>query len=138
MSDSSGVRNPPHDCSFACGCAQSLSDSPWTVAHQAPLSVGFSRQEYCSRVLVQEIFPDPGIKPTSPALQVDSLPLHRLGSLACLFSKYPLPAWPPTGCCPHGAKSPGEESGWRCVTPGPRWLPFSFGLCIFFPFLPCG
>ena len=32
--------------------------------------------------------------------------------------------------------SPGEESGWRCVTPGPRCLPFSFGPCIFFFFSP--
>ena len=42
--------------------------APWTVARQAPLSIGFSRQEYCSGLL----FPSagdllhPGIKPTSP------------------------------------------------------------------------
>ena len=49
--------------------------TPWTVAHQAPLSMGFSRQEYWSGLP----FPspgdllDPGIKPRSPALQADSL-----------------------------------------------------------------
>ena len=49
---------------------------PWTVAHQAPLPVGFSRQEYWSALP----FPSPGdlshprIKPTSPALQADFLP----------------------------------------------------------------
>ena len=32
------------------------SETPWTVAHQAPLSTGFSRQEYCSGLL----FPSPG------------------------------------------------------------------------------
>ena len=56
----------------ACVCAESLSHvqlflTPWTVAHQAPLSMGFSRQEYWSGLS----FPspgdllDPGIKPTS-------------------------------------------------------------------------
>ena len=49
----------------------------WTIAHQAPLSMGFSRQEYlrglpCS---IPGDLPDPGIKPTSLALQMDSLPL---------------------------------------------------------------
>ena len=47
----------------------------WTVAHQAPLSVGFSRQEYWSGspFSSSEYLPDPGIEPPSPALQVDSL-----------------------------------------------------------------
>ena len=49
--------------------------SPWTVAHQALLSMGFSRQEYWRGYP----FPSPGdlldsgIKPTSPALRADSL-----------------------------------------------------------------
>ena len=49
---------------------------PWTVACQAPLSMGFSRQEYWSRLtfLSPGDIPDPGIKPRSPALQADSLP----------------------------------------------------------------
>ena len=43
---------------------------PWTVAHQAPLSVGFSRQEYWSGLPFpsQADLPDPGIEPASPAL----------------------------------------------------------------------
>ena len=49
----------------------------WTVAHQAPLSMGFSRQEYWSGVPCPPPgdLPDPGIEPTSPlspALQWDS------------------------------------------------------------------
>ena len=50
--------------------------TPWTVAHQALLSMGFSRQEYWSGLP----FPSPGdlrspgIEPRSPALQADSLP----------------------------------------------------------------
>ena len=49
--------------------------TPWTVAHQALLSMGFSRQEYWSGLtfLSPEDLPDPGIKPRSPALQADSL-----------------------------------------------------------------
>ena len=47
----------------------------WTVAHQAPLSTGFSRQEYWSGLPFSSPgdFPNPGVKPRSPALQVDSL-----------------------------------------------------------------
>ena len=59
--------------------------TPWTVAHQAPLSMGFSRQEYWSVLPCPSSgdFPDPGIKPVSPvapALQADSLPLSHRGS----------------------------------------------------------
>ena len=48
---------------------------PWTVAHQAPQSVGFSRQEYWSGLPFPSLgdVPDSGIKPGSPALQADSL-----------------------------------------------------------------
>ena len=44
--------------------------TPWTVAHQAPLSVEFSRQEYWSELTFPSPgdLPDPGIKPGSPAL----------------------------------------------------------------------
>ena len=55
----------------------SLSDSvtPWTVAHQAPLSMGFSRQEYWSGLPFPSPgnLPDPGIEPRSPALQACAL-----------------------------------------------------------------
>ena len=44
--------------------------TPWTVAYQAPLSMGFSRQEYWSGLLFPSPgdLPDPGIEPRSPAL----------------------------------------------------------------------
>ena len=56
----------------------------WTVAFQAPLSMRFSRQEYCSGLLCPPPgnFPDPGIEPTSPvspALQADFLPTEPPG-----------------------------------------------------------
>ena len=52
-----------------------LFATPWTVAHQAPLSMGFSRREYWSGLpfLSPGDLPDPGIKPRSPALQADAL-----------------------------------------------------------------
>ena len=55
--------------------------TPWTAAHQAPLSVGFPRQEYWSGLPVPspENLPDPGIKPGSPVLQADSLPSELPG-----------------------------------------------------------
>ena len=60
-----------------------MSDSviPWIVGHQAPLSMGFSRQEYWSRVPFPSSgdLPDPGIEPGSPTLQTDSLPSEPPG-----------------------------------------------------------
>ena len=54
----------------------------WTAAHQAPLVVGLSRQEYWNGLPFPSLrgLPSPGIKPMSPALQTDSLPLSLLGS----------------------------------------------------------
>ena len=43
-----------------------LFATPWTVAYQAPLSMGFSRQEYWSGLLLQEIFPTQGSNPGLP------------------------------------------------------------------------
>ena len=53
-----------------------LFANPWTVAHQAPLSVEFSRQEHWSGLPCPSAgdLPDPGIKPRSPMVQADSLP----------------------------------------------------------------
>ena len=49
--------------------------TPWTVAHQAPLSTGFSRQEHWSRYAFPspKDLPNPRIEPRSPVLQADSL-----------------------------------------------------------------
>ena len=54
--------------------------TPWTVTCQAPLSLGFSRQEYWGGLPVPSPgdLPNPGIKPRSPALQADSLPTELL------------------------------------------------------------
>ena len=55
-------------------CVQFFATS-WTVARQAPLSMGFSKQEYWSGLPFPSPgdLPDPGIKPQSPALRADSL-----------------------------------------------------------------
>ena len=52
-----------------------LFETPWTIAYQAPPSMGFSRQEYWSRLPFPspEDLPNPGIEPGSPALQADAL-----------------------------------------------------------------
>ena len=58
-----------------------LFETPWTVAHQVTLSMEFSRQEYCSGLPFPSPgdLPNPGIKPRSPALQIDSLPSEPPG-----------------------------------------------------------
>ena len=57
----------------------------WTVAHQVPLLMGFSKEEYWSELPCPSPgdLPDPGTEPASsaaPALQVDSLPLAPPGN----------------------------------------------------------
>ena len=81
---------------------------PWTVAHQAPPSMGFSRQEYWSGLPFPSPgdLPDPGIKVRSPALQADALTYE-----------------------PRGARSPELNSlDWLLVTtlPGLQMVVFSF------------
>ena len=66
-----------------CSVASVTSDSfatPWTAARQAPLSMGFPRQEYQSGLSCPPSgdLLDPGIEPVSPALQVGSLLLSHL------------------------------------------------------------
>ena len=55
--------------------------APWTVAHQASPSMGFSRQEYWSGLPFPSSgdLPDPGINPGSLALQADALPSEPPG-----------------------------------------------------------
>ena len=56
---------------------------PWTIACKSPLSVGFSRQKYWSGLPYPPPgdLPNPGIKPRSPTLQVDSLLSETSGKL---------------------------------------------------------
>jgi len=58
--------------------------TPWTVACQSPLSMGFHRQDYWSGLPFPSSgdLPDPGIEPVSPAWHADSLQLGHQGSPA--------------------------------------------------------
>ena len=58
-----------------------LSAIPWTVAYQAPPSMGFSRQEYWSELPFSSPgdLPKPGIRPRSPSLQAAALPSEPPG-----------------------------------------------------------
>ena len=59
--------------------------TPWTIAHQAPLSMGFFRQEYWNALPLPPPgdLPNPRIEPTCPVLLVDYLPLSHRGSPNC-------------------------------------------------------
>ena len=59
-----------HACLLSHSFASNSFLTPWTGAHQAPLSMGFSRQEHWSGLPFTSPgdFPDPGIKPRSHAL----------------------------------------------------------------------
>ena len=69
-------------------CVQSFSRgrlfvTPWTIVHQAPLSMGFPKQEYWSGLPFPTPgdLPDPGIKPASPALAGGFFATEPLGKL---------------------------------------------------------
>ena len=72
-----------------------LFATPWTVVCQAPLSTGFPRQEYWSGLPCPppEDLPNPGIKPASPVLQVDSLPLSHLERLCRVWGRQSTRSW---------------------------------------------
>ena len=83
-----------------CMCSRLLQSvqlfvTPWTAAHQSPLSMGFSRQEYWSgcHTLLQGIFPTQGLDPSLLGLlcwQAGSLPLAPPGkplSISCSVAK---------------------------------------------------
>ena len=62
-----------------------LFATPWTIPHQAPLSMGFSRQEYRSGLPcpLQGIFPTQRSNPGLLHWQADSLPLSHQGTFCC-------------------------------------------------------
>ena len=67
-----------------------MSDSlPWTVARQAPLSMGFPKQEHWNGLpfLSPGDLPNPGIEPRFLALQADSLPSEPPNMLHEIFER---------------------------------------------------
>ena len=75
--------------------------TPWTVAYQAPQSMGFYRQEYWSGVPLPSPgdLPNPGIEPGSPVLQADALPSEPPGKLTSFdfICVTPPATWRPGG-----------------------------------------
>ena len=67
-----------------------LFATPWTVAHQAPPSMGFSKQEYWSELPFPSPgdLPDPGIELRSPALEADALTSEPRGNYTGMLSHY--------------------------------------------------
>ena len=63
-----------------------LSATPWTVVHQAPLSLGFPRQEYWSELSFPSpgALPNPRIEPTSPALAGRFFTTEPPGKTLCM------------------------------------------------------
>ena len=85
---------------------------PWTVACQAPLSMGFSRRERWSGLPFPspEDLPDPGIEPTSPESQADSLPAEPQGKPRILeWVAYPFS---------RGSSRPRNQTGVSCIAGG--------------------
>ena len=76
-------------------CHVQLFAIPGTVAHQAPLSMGFPSQEYCSGVPFPPPgdLPDSGIEPGSPALQADALLSEPPGKPSYGSTKISLGSW---------------------------------------------
>ena len=95
-----------------------LFATPWTTACQAPLFMGFPRQEYWSGLPFPSPgnLPDPGTKPMSPAWQVGSSPLSHLGSpraFGIILNASWLPWW-------LSSKEPACQAGDMGLVPGPR------------------
>ena len=74
--------------------------TPWTVAHQAPLSMAFPGQKYWSGLSFPSLgnLPNPGIKPASPALTGQGSFLTMCGTHAVVA--WNLNHWEPPGKCP--------------------------------------
>ena len=90
-------------------CSAQFFETSWTAAHQAPLSMGFSRQEHCSRLAfpLAGDFPDPGwnpaLNPVFPALQI----LYHWATYGILINTLP--------CFSGGADD--KEPTWQCRRP---------------------
>ena len=103
---------PPGNCAVAVveslSCVQ-LFVTPWTGVCQAPLSMGFSKQEYWSGLPFPYPgdLPDPGIDPRSPTFQAHSLPSEPLGNFS--ESESEVTQLCPTLCNPVDCSPPGSS-----------------------------
>ena len=69
---------------WSCSVVSNSLATPWTIAYQAPLSMGFSRQEYWNGLPFPSPgdLPNPGIEPKSPSLQAEALTSEPPGKKA--------------------------------------------------------
>ena len=116
-------------CLLSCFSHVRLFITLWTVAHQAPLSMRFSRQEYWSGLpcLLQRNLPNPRIKPRSSTLQAYSLPSEPprkpkntgMGSLSVLQGIFLTPGLKPGSPALQAdslsAELPGSPSTFRLL-----------------------
>ena len=87
--------------------------TPWTVVCQVPPFMGFSRQEYWSRLP----FPSPGIEPKSPTLQIDAFPSEPPGKPRdILVAPFPATLKVPTLLKEEGKGGRGEKEGALVIT----------------------
>ena len=98
---STPAKSPLAPSPTCCFSRSGLSDSVrvWTVARQAPLSMAFPRQEYCSTLPFPSPgdLPHPGMEPESPALAGGFLTTEPLGSSWWKTKSVPYPCpnlWP--------------------------------------------
>ena len=113
-----------YGCLHACVLSHFSRVQPfailWIVAHQVPLSMGFSRQEYWSGLLCPppEDLPYSGIKlasPVSPVLQADSSPLSHQGSPDLWITKREGNGTPLQHSC---LENPMDRGAWWAVVHG--------------------
>ena len=116
---------------FSCEVMSDSFVTPWTVAHQVSLLMGFPRQESRSGLPCPspEDLPVPGIKPVSPDWQMESLSLSHLGSplysaYVCVSAQSCLTLCSPVDCSLPGSSVVGIVQA-RILT----WvaIPFSSG-----------
>ena len=90
-----------------------LIATPWTVAYQAPPSLGFSRQEYWSGLTFPSPgdLPNPGTESGSPELQADTLPSEPPQATAAAAAAKSLQLCP-TLCDPTDSSPPGSSVHW--------------------------
>ena len=112
-----------HCCLAAKSCP--TLGTPWTVACQDPLSMGFSRQEYWSGLPFPSpgVLPDPGIEPSSPTLQADSLLTELWGKPSCSAKSVQLC---PTLCDPIDRSPPGSPVPGILQARTLEWVAISF------------
>ena len=117
-------------CVCVCVCVQAHRQCG-TVAHQAPLSMEFSKQEYWSGLSFPSSgdLPNPGINPGSPALQADTLPSEPPGKpqfYAYLLHCTGIPMWVSGVESTCHAGDLGSISGWGRSPGGGNDNPLQF------------